>query len=142
MPDNVLLSGPAGAGKSQIARKLLAGATAPTVAADFQALVVALTLAERGADGLYPIRPNWILPMAEYLRRATISTARQRGLGIVATNSDGDPERRRVLLNELGEGAREQVVDPGRDVVRARLADPFDGALSRECDAAIGRWYG
>ena len=38
----ILLSGPAGGGKSQAARDLLRAASEPTVAADFQAIVAAL----------------------------------------------------------------------------------------------------
>ena len=59
-----------------------------------------------------------------------------------ATNSDGDSARRAFLLGELGTGAIERIVDPGRDIVSARLADPETGELSAECGAAIERWYG
>lgn len=138
---NLLISGPAGAGKSSLARQLLAEADGPTVAADFQSFVAALLLQERDADGRYPIRPEWVLPLAEYLRRATIGAAMQRDIGLIVTNSDGDPDRRQFLGSLLGEGVRERVVDPGEDVVRQRLADPMDGALSRECADAINRWY-
>ena len=64
-----------------------------------------------------------------------------RDVDVIATNSDGDPDRRRFLLSELGPGATERIVDPGREVVAARLADPSTGELSGECEAAIGRWY-
>ena len=57
---------------------------------------------------------------SEYVRRAMITGARGRDIAIVATNSDGDPERRRFLLEQLGPGARERIVDPGIDVVRNR----------------------
>ena len=46
---NLLLSGPAGSGKSQEARRVLEASTEPMVAADFQTLLAALTLLERGA---------------------------------------------------------------------------------------------
>ena len=138
---SILLSGPAGSGKSAIARGLLAGATVPTVAADFQSLVVALLLLERGADGLYPVRPDWVLPLTEYVRRAVVTGAVNREVEVIATNSDGDPERRRFLLERLGPGATERIVDPGRAVVSARLSDPESGELSAECDGAISRWY-
>ena len=139
---NILLSGPAGAGKSAIARRLQAAATVPTVVADFQAIVVALLLLERGPDGLYRPRPPWILPLAEYTRAAVITGATGRDLDVIATNADGDPGRRRALLDRLGAGASERVIDPGRDVVAARLADAETGELSPECSDAIGRWYG
>ena len=141
MPD-LLISGPAGAGKSALARQELDAAAGPTVAADFQAIVAALLLMQRGPDGLYPIRPEWVLPIAEYTRRAVITGAVGRGLGVIATNSDGEIDRRQFLLAQLGEGATERVVDPGQEIVRARLADPMDGAISPECDGAVCRWYG
>ena len=139
---SILLSGPAGASKSQIARQLLAEHPGLAVAADFQALVAALLLLERGPDGKYPLRPDWVLPMAEYLRRAVITGARGREIDVIATNSDGDPDRRRFLLSQLGEGAQERIVDPGRAVVTARLADAATGVVSPACEQAIGRWYG
>ena len=137
----LLISGPAGAGKSAIAREVLAAHTGPAVAADFQSLVVALLLLERGADGRYPVRPPWVLPLAEFTRRAVITGAQNRDIFTVATNSDGSPGRRRQLLTLLGAGASEKIVDPGRDVVAARLADAATGELDDECDAAISRWY-
>ena len=60
---------------------------------------------------------------------AVITGARTREIGIIATNSDGDPARRALLLSELGAGATERIIDPGEDVVRARLADPVTGDL-------------
>ena len=50
MPENVLLSGPAGAGKSQMARELLRTGKVDVVA-DFQAILTALMLLERGRMG-------------------------------------------------------------------------------------------
>ena len=137
---NLLISGPAGAGKSQVARERLAEMSPPTVVADFQSLVVALLQQERGPDGLYPERPEWVLPMAEHLRREVIDAARSRDIGVIATNSDGSPERRRFLLERLGPGAIEEVVDPGEDVVKARLSGRT-GALTQACEGAIRRWY-
>ena len=138
----VLLSGPAGGGKSQLARDLLRNATEPTVAADFQAIVAALLLLERGPNGKYPIRPEFILPLAEYIRQTIISAANDRGIDLVATNSDGSPVRRASLLARLGPGSIERIVDPGFDVVSARLADEISGELSDDCAGAIHRWYG
>ena len=139
----VLLSGPAGGGKSQAAVELVkSGLGGPTIAADFQRLVVALLLLERDpTTGLYPVRPEWVLPLAEYTRQAVITGALSRDLNVVITNSDGNPERRKFLLDRLGVGAVEQVVDPGIDVVSARLSDPQTGQLGEECQQAIGRWY-
>lgn len=139
---NLLLSGPAGAAKSAEARRLLREAGEPTVAADFQSIVAALLLLERDSDGRYPPRPEWVLPMAEYVRRSVITGARNAEIDIVATNSDGDPERRRFLLEKLGPDSKELVIDPGEAIVTARLASPRTGRLSDDCAKAIGRWYG
>ena len=138
---NILLSGPAGAGKSAIARELLAARDGPAIAADFQAIVVALLLLERGGNGRYPIRPEWVLPLAEYARRAIVTGAVNRDIGVILTNSDGSDARRRFLLEQLGPGATERIIDPGRDVVTARLSDPATGELDPECEGAIARWY-
>ena len=142
----ILLSGPAGGAKSQEARAILAGHTGPAIAADFQALVVALLLQERGAGGKYPVRPEFILPTAEYMRRTAITTAQERGVFVVATNSDGDPGRRRALLASLGSGATERIIDPGPEVVAARLNVPvallqYDEDPDDPCAQAIRRWY-
>ena len=137
-----LISGPAGGGKSQVVRQRLAD-NPGSIAVDFQSIYRALTQDVRDPDtGLYPMRDPNLLPITEFSRRAVLSAARSRGLQVFATNSDGSPERRAFLLAELGEGATETVVDPGRDVVRARLSDSVTGELSGVCDGAIERWFG
>ena len=93
------------------------------------------------ASGRYPLRDEGLLPLTEYVRRAIITGAVARDIAVIATNSDGDPERRAFLLGQLGAGATERIVDPGRNIVEARLSDPETGVLSSECDSAIGRWY-
>ena len=141
---SILLSGPAGSGKSQRARELLANATTPTIAADFTALFNALRLVERLPSGTFPVRTvveNVYLPVAESMRLEVIRQARRRGFDIVGTNSDGSPPRRRRLLEAMGPDAREVIVDPGREIVTARLSDTVTGSLAPECQAAIGRWY-
>ena len=141
---NILLSGPAGAGKSAVARGLLDAAIGPMVVADFQSILVALTLLERLPNGRYPERnprdAAWLLPMTEYLRQTVITIAAEREIDLVATNSDGSPERRALLLNRLGPGATERILDPGIDVVTERLS--VEGVLTDECGKAISRWYG
>ena len=138
---NVLISGPAGADKSAVARDLLRSATEPTVQSDFQSVIVAMLGLERGPDGRYPVRPEWILGLAEAVRQSIISFATAREISIVLTNSDGDPVRRAALLSRLGPGSVERIIDPGFDVVRTRLADE-SGELSDPCAGAINRWYG
>ena len=139
-----LISGPAGAGKTQEARRLLQTATAPLVVADYQSLLVALTLLERLPSGRYPERnpaqAAYLLPLTEYVRQAVITGAMERDIDVVVTNSDGSPERRAFLLSRLGPGAREVVIDPGRDAVTQRLSVEVSG-LSAQCSDAIDRWY-
>ena len=111
---------------------------------DFQSVYAALVLAERLPDGRYPERSErdaYLLPLAEYTRRAMITGALGRELFVIATNSDGNPIRRNELLTLLGDGATERVIDPGEAVVRGRLASP-SGELSPQCQQAIARWYG
>ena len=141
---NLLISGPAGGGKTAEARRVLEASTEPMVAADFQTILAALTLLERQSDGRYPPRrdsqASWLLPLTEYLRMAVIGAAQTRGLGVVTTNSDGSPERRALLLSRLGPGATELVVDPGIEIVTERLS--VNGTLDPQCKAAIQRWTG
>ena len=142
MPENVLLTGPAGSGKSAAARELLRTGKAD-VAADFQSVLVGLLLLERGQDGRYPARDRAaerLIPLAQAIRSTIIAEARTRGLTVVTTNSNGSPAQRQRLIAELG-GASERIIDPGRQVVEQRLADPVTGQLSTQCGQAIGRYY-
>ena len=84
---DILLSGPAGAGKSQRAAALLRELGELAVLVDFQAIYAALTGDVRGPDGRYPLRKDQLLPLVEYLRRAAIGVAVRRGITVVATNS-------------------------------------------------------
>ena len=139
----LLLSGPAGAGKSQAAAAELDNSNVPALLIDFQSLYAALLGIERGADGRYPERlgrHSYILGIAEYLRRAAIGAALTRELFPIVTNSDGSPARRRELLGFLGSGATERIIDPGLQVVTDRLS--VDGNISVQCSQAINRWYG
>ena len=137
---NLLLSGPAGGGKSQVARELLDEAEELTAVADFQSLYAAIALQVRGPDGKFPLRDERLLPLVEYVRRAVITGAKSRDIAIIATNSDGSPDRRQFLLGELGQGATERVIDPGQLTVEARLSDG-KGKLSKDCKKATERWY-
>ena len=140
----VLLSGPAGAGKTQEARRLMNESDTPTVALDFQSLLAALLLLERDANGRYPPRrasQAYALPIAEYLRQAGMTAAQGHEVDTIVTNSDGSTTRRAALLSRMGAGSVERVIDPGKAVVTKRLSSP-DGDLSDQCGEAIGRWYG
>ena len=140
---DILLSGPAGAGKTAEARRLLEAYPGPAVALDFQSIYAALLLLERMADGRYPHREpqhQFAYPLVEYLRRAALTAAADREIEVVLTNSDSDPARRATLLGLLKAGATERVIDPGRAVVVERLSDA-DGNLSGQCADAIGRWF-
>ena len=141
---NLLISGPAGAGKTAEARRVLEAATEPMVAADFQTILAALRLLERGPNGRYPNRigaeASWLLPMTEAIRQTIITIAVDREIDVVATNSDGSPERRAYLLGRLGPGAVERVIDPGISVVTERLS--VQGTLDPQCLEAIQRWHG
>ena len=141
---NTLLSGPAGGGKTQAARRLLTSATVPTIMIDFQSLYASVLGIERDPEtGRYPPRrpqDSYALPAAEYLRQAAITGAIAQELDIVLTNSDGDADRRAFLLGRLGPTASEVIIDPGIEVVTERLS--VDGTLDPDCAAAIQRWHG
>ena len=138
---NLLISGPAGGGKSAASRQARDAMPGAAVILDFQSIYSALSGDVRGPDGRYPVRDNpALLPITEFARQSLARAAREREIGVVMTNSDGAAKRRAYLLELLGPGAVERVIDPGREVVAARLA--VDGALSPQCEAAIGRWYG
>ena len=141
---SILLSGPAGAGKSQEARRLLAAASVPTIMIEFQDLYASVLGIRRNPEtGRYPPRrpqDAYALPLAEYGRQALISGAIAQELDVVLTNSDGNADRRAFLLGRLGPLATERVIDPGISVVTERLS--VQGTLSPDCLSAIQRWHG
>ena len=143
MPENVLLTGPAGSGKSAAARELLRTGKVDVVA-DFQSILAALLLLERDPEtGRFPPRDRAaerLIPLAQAIKVAIIAEARARDLTVVETNSSGSPAQRQRLLAALG-GASERIIDPGRQVVEQRLADPVTGQLSSQCGQAVGRYY-
>ena len=140
---NLLISGPAGAGKSQEARRLLEELRGHGVVVDFQAIYAMLLGLERLPNGRYPARraqDAYVLALAEYVRRAIILGAVEQEIDVIATNSDGSPDRRLFLLGLLGPDSRERILDPGFDVVTERLSNP-DGTLDEQCVEARDRWY-
>ena len=141
---NTLISGPPAAGKSQLARDLLAQVQGQGAIVDFQSIYAALLLLRRDPEtGRYPERDPadaHLLALAEYVRRAMISGALLMDIEIIATSSDGSPQRREYLRGLLGPGAVEVVLDPGRAIVEERLS--INGVLSVQCGEASDRWYG
>ena len=143
---SVLLSGPAGGGKSALAREILVTLARPGAVIDFQEIYAMLAGIQRDPiTGRYPPRlpeNDFLLPLAEYIRRAAMTAALVQDLDIVVTNSDGDPTRRAFLLSLLSPGSREQVLDPGITVVTRHLTLPGETEPSRQCKDAMQRWYG
>ncbi len=142
----LLLRGPAGAGKSQVAAGKLDQGEADVIA-DFTRLHVALSGVERGPDGRYPVRADddAAVPLAAYVKAVATRAALARGFRVITTTSsadEGEVERARQMATEAGATLDVQTVDPGEDVVRARLSDPATGELSPQCSAALRRWYG
>ena len=82
----------------------------------------------------------WLIPLTEAIRQTVITIAGERGIDVLLTNSDGSPARRQHLLQRLGPGASEQIVDPGFDIITERLSDP-NGRISEQCVEARDRWY-
>ena len=129
-------------GKSQRAAELVQKATTPTIQVHFQDLYAMLLAVPRLPSGRYPEREDadtFVLPLVEHTRRTIIGTARRSDIDVIASTSDGDHQRRQELLALLGAGAREEVLDPGIDVITERLK--VDGLLSENCRQARDRWY-
>lgn len=139
-----LIEGPAGGGKSEVLRELLAAGEVD-VAADITAMWTAVGGYERDpATGKYPVRAenDPALHMARYLQTVAAGFALREGYKIAVTTSQRDRvERWRSVANRHDSPLSVRTVDPGREIVEARLADPVTGELSDECEAAIARWY-
>ena len=138
-----LLEGPAGSGKSQLARDMKRAGQVDFIA-DVTALWVALTGVIRDATtGKYPVRNDNdpALRAALYLQATLARYTLREDLNCVVTTSQRNQVRRwQDLAAEYQAALTVQTVDPGEEVVRERLADE-DGTLSPECETAIGRWY-
>ena len=139
----LLISGPAGGGKSARAKAALDASTEPAILLEFQELYAALLGIRRGPNGRYPERNpahGYVVPLVEYIRQAAITAADARNLRVIMTNSDGSPIRRQNLLNRMGPGSVEQVLDPGIAEITRRLEEA-NGQLSQQCLDARDRWY-
>ena len=140
----LLIEGPAGGGKSALLRELLAAGEID-VAADVTALWAATGGHERDpATGKYPVRSETdpALHTARYLQTVAAGFALRQGLNVAISTSRRDQvERWRAVAEEHSSPYYVQTVDPGREVVQARLSDPQTGVLDPECESAISRWY-
>lgn len=129
--------GPAGGGKSQyIERERSPG----DVLIDYTRIWAALTGARRGDDGRYPERVDGdpSLPLVNAVKQFALSQAIERELSGYVTSSAADD----VAALEARTGQPAVTIDPGRQVIESRLADPETGYLSDECRRAVARWYG
>ena len=137
-----LIQGPAGGGKSQYLKAMQAAGEVD-VALDVTGIWATTGGYERGPDGKFPVRADTdpALFMARYLQTVGTGFALREGYETaVTTSSAGQTGRWAALAAEHGAEFSVRTIDPGIDVVSARLADP-DGELSDECGAAISRWY-
>ena len=128
--------GPAGGGKSQwIARNRQPG----DLQIDHTAIWAALVGAVRGPDGRFPVREvdDPTTGLVQYLMAVAVRQATASGLSGFVTTSRRD----KVADLERETGQRAVIVDPGKAVVRERLADPETGELSAACQSAFARWY-
>ena len=139
----LLIEGPAGGGKSELLRELLAAGEID-LAADITQLWAATGGHERGPDGRYPVRleTDPALHTARYLQTVAAGFALRQGYTIAVTASQRDQlEKWAAVANRYDAPLSVRTVDPGREIVTARLSDPVTGNLSDECDTAISRWY-
>lgn len=151
-----LVEGPAGSGKSQIVREMLAAGEIDIVS-DYTEIWSALRGIERDPEtGRYPIRENDDPAVASglvsYTQSVVVRQALANGLRVVVTS--GTP---RMALKwsgiATGAGAPFEVrtVDPGIVTVVLRLlefsegrearAELWESALDPSCYAAVQRWY-
>ena len=138
-----LLRGPGGGGKSALARRRLDDGDVD-LQADYTALWAALRGVERGPDGRYPDRldSDPAVPLASYIKATVARDALRRGLRVLVTSSRRDDEAHwRDIAAAAGAEFVTETVDPGRDVIAARLADPETGQLSAACASVLSRWY-
>ena len=120
------------------------------VVSDVTRLWAALGGYERGPDGRYPVRADDdpALTTALYVQAVAVRRALREGAAVAVTTSRaGQASRWQALAGQVEVEFSVEVsfevrtVDPGEDVVRARLADPDTGELSPECEKAVRRWY-
>ena len=143
MASLLLLRGPAGSGKSQQARRMLAAGSADALA-DFTAVYAAVTGVERDEEGRYPERQasDTRIPLTAAIVTAVARQGLRRGLRVLRTTSSsgqGVIDAAESMARDEGAEFDVETVDPGRAVVVDRLSK--DGVLSDQCKVAIARWY-
>ena len=114
------------------------------VAADVTALWAAMGGHERGPDGKYPVRleTDPALHTARYLQTVTAGFALREGYNVAVTTSQRDQvEKWGAVANRYNAPLSVRTVDPGREIIEARLSDPQTGELDPECVSAVSRWY-
>ena len=140
----VLIEGPAGGGKSDLAREMRKAGEVDLIA-DTTALWAALSGVQRDpATGKYPVRldDDPALDAARYVQTTAVHHGLREGRNVAVTTSQhGQSPKWGAIASEHGADFRVSTVDPGIDVVTERLADEVTGELSDECNAAIGRWF-
>ena len=121
MANNILLSGPAGSSKSAVARQIIEDDPGLVVQADFQSIHSAVSGSVRDpSTGLYPERDGRLNPLTEYVRSVRRNHWRRWQRGHQSHWRPIQMEIRRgerFFLDQLGEGAEERIIDPGREVV-------------------------
>ena len=131
------VAGPVGAGKSQ---HVEAERKPGDVLLDFTAIYVALSGVVRGPDGRYPERQDGdpLLPLTSAVLDFALQESVRRELdGFVTTAT-----RSRVPDLERVTGERAVFLDPGDDTVIERHYRRRNPSITRQCERALGRWYG
>lgn len=159
MPHLLLLQGPAGANKSQVAQRLLSGEDETDegvlfgvlvwhLLADYTAIWSAITGAKRDpVTGLYPVRTlaDAVVRsgIVNYLQRTVVRQGLRERLNVIITTATSGQEAAYALIaQELGAELDVHTIDPGRAVVESRLRAQNNGVLLDECRSALARWYG
>ena len=137
MPSQYIVGGPPGAGKSARVRELLNQLGSDTVAVEWSRIWAALRLAERDAQGAFPVRrPSAVDPLVTQIKKRIIDEAVDRDLNLVA--STGSKIELTALRNLLPEAVVE-VMEVPRATALANLEISYPD--ESECGKAVDRWF-
>ena len=95
--------------------------------------------------GLFPVRADAdpALLLALYTKTVVVRQALSEGVNVAVTSSSRSQlPHWRDIAESFAAHFAVTTIDPGRQVVEARLSDAKTGRLSDSCATAIGRWYG